>query len=171
MSWLLVLFLQFTAAKMPFLVGHHFSTLMQKWKSTPDVYLWSIDTSESRFWWLFILVHAVAWMIIFIELMIMDPGELIGLKQIYFYHTRKSAPLSYKSKELQLFYKHFRHPGPLGIWLMLWVHPVMTLDRLVLAVSWSLYIFIAYSVSLNGFKFAKSYFQVQRSRSVYYRPT
>ncbi|XP_076471283.1 nurim homolog [Babylonia areolata] len=135
------------------------SMMINRWVSTPDVLLWGIDTDERPLLWLFFfLLHAAGWAIIFLEIRMMDPLELIGIKQIYNYHTGKSAPTSYMAKGLRLFYQHLRHGGTVCLWLMLWVHPVMTLDRLLLALVFTFYLPVAQQVTLSDHKFACTYF-------------
>ena len=59
--------------------------MIARWVSTPDVILWWIDTfSDGRgFCWLFFfLLHTAAWCVLFLQVAVMDPLELIGVKQV-----------------------------------------------------------------------------------------
>lgn len=58
-------------------------TMIGQWVSTPDVMLWEIETEDRVLNWLFfILLHIAAWLILFLQVAVMDPLELIGFKQV-----------------------------------------------------------------------------------------
>ena len=59
--------------------------------------------------------------------------------QLYYAYCGFSDPMCYKSGEQQLL-KHNRHPIFLGPLIILWTVPVMTYDRLLLAVMLPLYV-------------------------------
>lgn len=133
--------------------------LMTSWSSTPEVGLWEIDTTGSLLLRLFFfLLHGACWVIIFVQCSIMDPLEMLGIKQVYYFHKGASHPLSYKSWELRTFYGHLRHAGPVCLWIILWVHPVMTLDRLLLALVFTIYLKCSHRVTIEDYKYAKAYF-------------
>lgn len=69
-----------------------------------------------------------------------DHFELFGLRQAYL-HDRGIAwaPVPFKQAAL---YKLVRHPMMLGLLILLWVTPRMTLGHLVLAVGFTLYVLI-----------------------------
>lgn len=81
--------------------------------------------------------------------------------QVYYYYKGNAHPFSCMPKPLQLFYDHLRHAGPTSLWLILWVHPVMTVDRFLLAVMFSFYLAVAYHVSVADFRFAQTFFALQ----------
>ena len=57
--------------------------LMTNWRPLPATPLWWINTHDSNALWLFfILVHAVAWILIYAAALTMDLPELTGLKQV-----------------------------------------------------------------------------------------
>ncbi|KAL8609169.1 hypothetical protein ACOMHN_062410 [Nucella lapillus] len=135
------------------------SALINKWASTPDVMLWAINVDKRPVAWAaFLVLHVVCWAIILGQLRMMDPLELMGVQQVYYYYKNMSAPMSYKQQNLRLFYQHMRLGGTTCLWLMLWVHPIMTLDRLLLAVLFSCYMPLAQRVTQSDYKFSCCYF-------------
>ena len=57
--------------------------MVDQWVSTPDVMLWGFDTEDHTLLWLFFfLLHVAAWLILFLQVAVMDPLELIGIKQV-----------------------------------------------------------------------------------------
>lgn len=57
--------------------------MMMYWKEVDFVTLWAYDTSNNKFWWWFITtIHAISWIMIYGEALVMDLGELLGLKQV-----------------------------------------------------------------------------------------
>ena len=99
----------------------------------------------------------------------MNCGDGSAFFQVYNYHKGIGSPLSHMSKPLQTFYRHLRHAGPTSLCLVLWVHPVMTLDRLLLALAFSFYLALAHQVSLADYKFAHSHFVLQETTTTQYR--
>ena len=89
--------------------------------------------------------------------------------QVYYYYKGNASPASYMFKPLRSFYRHLRHGGPTSLCLMLWVHPVMTLDRFLLALFFSFYLTLAHHVSLADYKFAHAYFVLQETTTTKYR--
>lgn len=57
--------------------------LTNKWQRVDHISLWVIDIESSRgpVFFLFALVHAVGWLVIYGGCVIMDLPEIIGLKQ------------------------------------------------------------------------------------------
>ncbi|KAK7098627.1 hypothetical protein V1264_002881 [Littorina saxatilis] len=138
--------------------------LMRNWASTPDVILWGMDTENHGLHWLFFCaLHTAAWLLLFLQVAVMDPWELIGVEQVYNHYKGKASPLSYVPKQLRIFYQHLRHAGPTSLWVMLWIHPVMTMDRFLLALIFSVFLAMAHQVSLADYKFAQCYFVSEES--------
>ncbi len=58
---------------------------MTSWQPLPATPLWWVDTRERPALWLFfVLVHVVAWLLIYTAALTMDIAELTGLKQVRF---------------------------------------------------------------------------------------
>jgi hypothetical protein len=55
---------------------------MQYWQPIPWISLWHVDTSGTVLWTVFTLMHGCAWCVIYIGTLIMDLGEMLGIKQV-----------------------------------------------------------------------------------------
>lgn len=66
--------------------------------------------------------------------------------------------MSYKSPEFRRLLGHVRHPSFVGLTIILWVTNIMTLDRLILAIIWTLYMYIAWNTDDNDVVYHKSQF-------------
>ncbi|XP_005108310.1 nurim homolog isoform X2 [Aplysia californica] len=137
-------------------------TVLQ-WQSIPETYLWFVDTRE-RFllWTFFFLCHVVCWFLLGLEILLMDCSEMLGISQVYRYHSSLSPPLAQKARKLREIYSRMRHPGSLLLTLMLWLHPLMTLDRLLLASVLTTYMIGRHSFEESHYEFAEKYFTVEQ---------
>ncbi|KAK3769246.1 hypothetical protein RRG08_005192 [Elysia crispata] len=127
-----------------------------KWQSIPEAGLWVIDTREHWFLWLiFLLLHVVTWLFWSLQVVLMDVGEMLGVSQIHRYYKDQPQPLTggRTSVKLQDLYSHVRHPGTLLVTLLLWVHPLMTLDRFLLACWFSCYMIFRHSTTDTHYTF------------------
>ncbi|KAH9500455.1 hypothetical protein Btru_071982 [Bulinus truncatus] len=139
--------------------------LIAQWHSIPDCYLWFVDTQGHFFLWLFFfLIHALAWLMIGLELVLVDVGELIGISQILCYHRLLRLPLADKESLVREIYSRMRHPGAILLTFMLWFHPIMSLDRLLLACMLTSYIIGRHSFDDYHVEFAKSYYSVKTTQ-------
>jgi methanethiol S-methyltransferase len=84
--------------------------------------------------------YALGWFLVFFSSFIINHFDLFGLRQVYFPFINKPyEDLPFQIKSL---YKLIRHPLYLGILLGVWSTPSMSIGHLVLAVGFSVYIFI-----------------------------
>ncbi|KAJ9574784.1 hypothetical protein L9F63_008048 [Diploptera punctata] len=120
--------------------------VMKYWQPIVWIKLWHFDTSGTLMWSAFTAVHCIAWAMIYVGVLMMDIAELLGVKQIYYNLRGLPDPLSLKSIELRRLYRHMRHPSFTAFCLLFWIFPVMSLDRLILAVLWTLYMMVAWNV-------------------------
>ncbi|XP_064546073.1 nurim homolog [Drosophila montana] len=137
--------------------------LVQNWLPAQSIVLWQINVDESApLWWTFVITHAVCWTVIYGGSFIMDPVELLGVKQTYYDIHNYSEPLAYKSLELRNLYSHVRHPSFVGFTLILFVTNVMSLDRLLLAVLLTTYMYVAWSTDETDVAYQQK--QLQRKK-------
>ena len=131
--------------------------IMSRWDTLPGPALWLIDTSERPLLWaFFLLIHAACWLTVYGAALIMDFAELMGIKQVYYLCNLDSGhPMLHKARPAQKFYKHLRHSGLLCFMIILWVHPVMTVARLFLALVWSLYLIFGHRVTDQDYNYLK----------------
>lgn len=103
-----------------------------------DGYLWYVE--EGMLYWFLQIGFIVGWTLSVYASFIINHFELFGLEQIYLHLRGKEAkPVVFKERQL---YKYIRHPIQLGVLLGMWLTPVMSYGHLVLAVGFTVYIFI-----------------------------
>eukprot|EP00058_Branchiostoma_floridae_P023012 XP_002608502.1 hypothetical protein BRAFLDRAFT_126631 [Branchiostoma floridae] len=113
---------------------------------------WDFPVKTSQFLWLvFTLVHIFGWLSISGSAVILDYPEMMGVKQAYYYALGLDDPLNIKSESVRQFYSNNRLPIFTGVMMVLWLIPCMTLDRLVLAAFWTLYLLLWQSLSVNNY--------------------
>jgi protein-S-isoprenylcysteine O-methyltransferase Ste14 len=111
--------------------------MMAYWRPLPTV-VW--ESRSALVWWLSVAVGVIGVVIVLWSTFLTDHFELFGLRQAYL-HGRGIAwtPVPFKQAAL---YNFVRHPMMLGMLILLWVTPRMTLGHLVLAVGFTLYVII-----------------------------
>ncbi len=85
---------------------------------------------------------------------------LLFLAQVYYYLQGWEEPMSYKTLEAQRLYSRMHHAGVTCFLVVLWLHPLMTLGRFVLALMWTLYLLFGHTVEVEDYE----YVQVQVTR-------
>ncbi len=111
--------------------------LLWFWQPIPTT-IWSVEQPVVKYliWGLF----GTGWIYMVLATFAIDHFELFGLRQVYLYwqgETYKNLP--FKKRWM---YQFNRHPIQTGILLGIWATPYMQLDRLVLCVSFTIYILI-----------------------------
>lgn len=112
--------------------------------------LWEI-TSE-RVKWVLSISQWGAWIAILAESFNMDHLELLGLKQIWWsikgiWDYEKSNPMIEKTLPTQSLYRHLRHPVVTWLMIVLWCVDFMTIDRFIISLVFTLYLFVKSSVT------------------------
>lgn len=80
------------------------------------------------------------WLLVLMSTFMTNHFDLFGLRQVYLYAIgRRYTPIPFEEKWL---YRWIRHPMMLGVFIAIWFTPTMSLGHLVLALGFSLYIFI-----------------------------
>lgn len=127
--------------------------LLRFWHKIPGVTLWTVNSDTKLYWWIFITIHILAWLFIYVGSICMDVNELFGIKQIYYSIQQLPDPNIYKSSDLKRLYAHMRHPSFIGFLIIFWVVPCMTLDRALLASVWSCYMYLAWNTDNNDYNY------------------
>ncbi|XP_057684061.1 nurim [Corythoichthys intestinalis] len=130
--------------------------LMHYWQPvTGAPCLWSVRQAPWSVWFpLFCFtVHFFCWAIICTVLMMFDYPELMGIKQVYYQCLGMGDPLSYKSSQTKRFFSHYRHPVCLEFGVVLWLLPALSLDRLIMALTMSVYLVLAQSLDKQDLAF------------------
>lgn len=131
--------------------------LLNQWQIIPSIALWKVDTSSNNvLWCIFTAAHVLAWSIIYSGCLMMDISELTGIKQVYYKFSSRPSPMVMKSKGLSRYYSHMRHPSFTGFLIILWIHPYMTLDRLLLASILSIYMILKWAVDTEDYNYHAS---------------
>ncbi|XP_066588953.1 nurim homolog [Prorops nasuta] len=121
--------------------------LCKQWQPIPWFVLWDINTAKStQLWLLFTLFQTLGWTIVYGGCLMMDVGELAGLKQIYYKLSNRPCPMTLKSDDLRRYYEHMRHPSFIGFLMVLWIHPFMTIDRCLIGLVLTFYMSIMWNI-------------------------
>ncbi|MCB4781158.1 MAG: hypothetical protein LGB62_08135 [Sulfurovum sp.] len=103
-----------------------------------DGYVWRVESGA--LYWLSQAGFVGGWVLSVYASFIINHFELFGLQQVYHHVTGKTPkPIVFKEKQL---YRYIRHPIQLGVLLGMWLTPVMSYGHLLLAVGFTVYIFI-----------------------------
>ncbi|XP_059614995.1 nurim homolog [Phlebotomus argentipes] len=130
--------------------------LMHNWASAPGLIVWRLDVAkQDRLWWVFVLLHGFAWAIVCGGSLIMDLPEILGAKQIHHEANHLAPPILYKTAELRRLYGHVRHPSFVCITVILWAVNILTLDRLLLNVLLTLYMYLAWNTDSQDYQYHK----------------
>lgn len=137
--------------------------LMKYWHPLLCGALWEIDTVNHPFWWwLFVLTHTAAWVVVYGGSVMMDLPEMLGVKQVYYHVQGLPSPLTQKSAYLVRLYSHLRHPSFSALTLILWFHPIMRIDRFLLASGLTLYMLIAFRPDNHDYRYQQE--QLERKK-------
>jgi len=108
----------------------------------PGPLLWSFDVGEYPTLWLAVfLLHCMMWCVIVAGAIAAEPMEFIGLKQLYSDHVLEKDPAQLGEGI------HSRHIGVVAFIVILWVHMAMSVERFLLAMTWTLYVLFGYRSS------------------------
>lgn len=128
--------------------------LLDNWQFISWFNIWSLNISNNNvLWMIFMSIHILSWSIIYGGCLVMDISELAGFRQVYYKVTLRPCLMNKKSKELQRYYSHMRHPSFIGFLLILWIHPFMTLDRFLLASVLTMYMLLMWNVDEQDYQY------------------
>ncbi|XP_007442677.1 nurim [Python bivittatus] len=133
--------------------------LMRYWQPVQDgPMLWNTNTEPWITWVPLIcfILHFISWLIIFSIILIFDYAELMGVKQVYYYCLGMGDPLAVKSSRAIRLYSHLRHPLYLEFLLILWAVPCLSLDRLLLAFLFTVYLTCAHSLDHQDYLYLRA---------------
>ncbi|GIX88247.1 nurim homolog [Caerostris extrusa] len=152
----------------PFIYFGHFDSLWLQilidlcllWHPTPGWVVWEISTAaHPTAWWLFAAIHCIAWLVIYGSCFVIDITELLGAKQVFYSLQGWPDPLSLKSEGLQRMYSHMRHPSFSALAVLLFAHPLMQLDRLLLAYALVLHQLLGWRVDAADYSYQRRMLQ------------
>lgn len=128
--------------------------------------IWSIENEIARFVLLCLAFAAVGYVLI--TSLVTNHFELFGIRQAWLYAIGKPyTPLAFKR---QWVYKYSRHPMMLGLLVVIWSTPDMSVTRLVLAVLLTLYLFIGIQFEEHGLiqEFGDKYRQYKKEIGMFF---
>jgi protein-S-isoprenylcysteine O-methyltransferase Ste14 len=112
-------------------------TLMFFWQPLPGV-IWTVQGTAAVVLW---AVFAFGWATVLFTTFLIDHFELFGLRQAWAYATARTIPEpTFKTPNV---YRIVRHPMQLGFIIAFWAAPIMSIDRLAVAVLLTGYIVVA----------------------------
>ncbi|RDV29121.1 hypothetical protein DXV75_01270 [Alteromonas aestuariivivens] len=113
------------------------SIAMYYWQSLPGVF-WQVQNQVAMITLYVLYVMGIVYLLL--STLVTNHFELMGLRQVYLYFcNRPYTPLAFTNKYM---YRYSRHPMMLGMLILLWATPLMTTTRLVLALLFTLYMFV-----------------------------
>uniref|UniRef100_UPI00398EE104 nurim-like n=1 Tax=Pristiophorus japonicus TaxID=55135 RepID=UPI00398EE104 len=133
--------------------------LMLYWQPIQTApFLWNVSREPWVTWFPLVcfIIHVIAWLIIFSIVLIFDYAELMGLKQVYYRCLDLGDPMVLKSQKAQRLYCHLRHPVFLEFLVILWLVPSLSLDRLLLSATFTLYMICGHSLDHQDYRYLRS---------------
>lgn len=107
------------------------------WQPLPHI-VWQVESVMIYYllWGLF----GFGWLLSFFATFLISHYDLVGLRQVYLYW--RGEPYTSVDFKIASLYRYVRHPIMLGTLIGLWATPTMRVGHLMLAIGFSLYIFI-----------------------------
>jgi protein-S-isoprenylcysteine O-methyltransferase Ste14 len=85
-------------------------------------------------------LFAAGWVLVLVSTFLTDHFDLFGLRQSWLHFVKKTyTPVKFTEA---LFYRWIRHPMMLGMFIVFWATPVMTVSHFVFSAGMSIYILI-----------------------------
>lgn len=136
-KWVRVIPEHLERATFVLLAGISMALLLWYWQPLPGV-IWSVGNEYVRLALLSLAFVGIAYVLA--TTLIANHFELLGIRQAWLYATGKPyTPLEFKKHWV---YKYSRHPMMLGLLVVFWATPDMSVSRLVLAILLTVYLFI-----------------------------
>jgi len=107
------------------------------WQPLPAI-VWRVENPLG--YWTLVGLFWFGWLFSLYATFLIDQFDLIGLRQVYLYlRGQPYTPVPFKVISV---YKYIRHPIMLGTIIGLWATPSMSVGHLMLAIGFTIYIFI-----------------------------
>lgn len=147
------------------LSGLAMGLLVYCWQDVPGQ-AWTIENTLAGY--AIHAVYVVGIVYVLASSFVTNHFELFGLRQAWLYLAgREYSPLPFKQ---QWMYKYSRHPMMLGILMILWASPDMSVTRLVLAVLLTVYVFAGIRFEERSLvaEFGERYHNYQRQIGLFF---
>jgi len=118
--------------------------------------LWQLNTSDNLLPWLFfVLFHSILWFIIYVCAYCLDVMDLVGWTDVKRELEECDDVRQAVAPRTKLLH-HMRHSGVGCFLLILWVHPVMSMERFLVSLVFSLYVLFGHRVTERDHMFVMS---------------
>lgn len=107
------------------------------WQPLPEV-LWQAD--NALLYSSLLAIGLSGWALVFYATFLIDHFDLFGLRQVWLYFRGK--PYTHLPFKLNALYSYIRHPIMTGVFVGIWITPIMTVGHLLFAIGMSVYILI-----------------------------
>lgn len=98
----------------------------------------------------------MAWYLVYATSIILDQPDLLGVKQLYYNSLGLGVNTGVRrSPKLHRFLKHVPHGSFLGFNVLFWLRPDMTLDRLLLAVLMTAFMYLRWTPDRKDYEYQK----------------
>lgn len=164
-QWNKVLPAHLERASFVLLAGLIMASIMWFWQTVPGT-VWSIENEVARGALLCLAIIGIVYVLL--TSLVTNHFELFGLRQAWLYTTRKPyTPLEFKRHWV---YKYSRHPMMLGLLIVIWSTADMSMTRLVLALLFSIYLFIGIQFEERGLilEFGDKYRQYKKEVGLFF---
>jgi len=112
-------------------------TLCLGWQNLPEI-LWRIENPVISY--TLLGVGLAGWGLVLFSTFLINHFDLFGLRQVWLYlRNRNYTHLPFKTVSL---YRYIRHPLMTGVFIGIWITPVMTVGHLLFALCMSVYVLI-----------------------------
>jgi protein-S-isoprenylcysteine O-methyltransferase Ste14 len=107
------------------------------WQPLPGT-VWSVENlaAQVALW----TAYALGWGYLFIATFVTNHFELMGLRQVYLYFTKR--PYTALPFTRKFMYRYSRHPMMLGFLIGMWALPVMSVSHFIMSLLFTLYIIV-----------------------------
>eukprot|EP01114_Cavostelium_apophysatum_P016558 TRINITY_DN4738_c0_g1_i1.p1 TRINITY_DN4738_c0_g1~~TRINITY_DN4738_c0_g1_i1.p1 ORF type:complete len:241 (+),score=25.35 TRINITY_DN4738_c0_g1_i1:48-770(+) len=113
--------------------------MLAHWRSYP-IFLWKFDETWNRS---LSMISSCGWILLILQSLNYDARELFGLSQVWNHFGGKPHPQELRPAQVQALYDHMRHPFIVASMMILWATPLMTVDRMCIALGFTLYQLLA----------------------------
>lgn len=142
--------------------------MIKFWSPISSIVLWNVNTIQNSKISLVMTGFQIAgWIIVYSGCLMMDIGELVGIKQVIYKIKQLPPPISTKSRELKRYFAHMRHPSFTGFLFILWIHPFMSLDRLLLALLLTVFMTMMWNIDQQDYHYHLESFE-RKKRTINY---
>lgn len=135
--------------------------LFTNWLSIGEVTLWKLNLTNKPVWFTYYATHILAWIFIYVGNICMDINELLGIKQVFYSIKNLPGPDTRKSQELKKLCSHINHPSFTAFMILFWMTSVMSLDRLILAVIFTVYLLVGCKTDQGDYAYHKSQYSLK----------